>query len=232
MLVEVDSLDNDHGCFAGNSYFAEFLGLSERQVQRLIKSLKDKGYIAISYKYKPQSREIESRSIRVVQEKYPRFIPAPIAQEMAQTGGDKNVADNNTKRNNTKSNNINNKSATPKKVVAPPDLDDIFSPVLAEKVREWMEYKKERREGYKEIGLKSLITEIRHNAERYGETAVAELINTCMAAGYRGIIFDKLKNSHVQNGPAARQQEQAPKSTGNPFLDMLREEQAREAAGE
>ncbi len=255
MLVEVDSLDNDHGCFAGNSYFAEFLGLSERQVQRLIKSLKDKGYIAISYKYKPKSKEIESRSIRVVQEKYPRFIPAPIAQEMAQTGGDinvvgggdinvagvvtdlsqggdKNVADNNTKRNNTKSNNINTKRATPKKVVALPDLDDIFSPVLADKVRDWLEYKKERREGYKEIGLKSLITEIRHNVERYGETAVADLINTCMAAGYRGIIFDKLKNQPMQNNAGGHTQPQTPKSTGNPFLDMLREEQAREAAGE
>lgn len=249
MLVEVDSLDNDHGCFAGNAHFAEFLGLSERQVQRLIKSLKDKGYISITYKYKPKSKEIESRSIRVVQEKYPRFIPAPIAQENRQIGGDthvmgggdknvagvvtkmsqggdKNVVDNNTLPINTITNNINNKAPAQKAVAIPP-LDDIFSPYLAEKVKEWIAYKKERREGYREIGLKSLITEIKHNVERYGEDAVGNLINTCMAAGYRGIIFDKLASGQKPRQDVS-QPASPPVGAGASFMDLLR---AQEAGG-
>lgn len=249
MLVEVDSLDNENGCFAGNAHFAEFLGISERQVQRLVKSLKDKGYVSINYKYKPNSKEIESRSIRVVQENYPRFIPAPIAREAApgggdtmsrgvvtkmspevvtdlSQGGDKNVADSNTDLSNTVFNNTS-KGATVKKTVATPQLEDIFSPTLADKVKDWIQYKKERREAYKEIGLKSLITEIRHNVERYGEQAVIDLITSCMAAGYKGIIFDRLKQSGPVN--TATQAQTKPQETGNPFLRMLKEAEAREA---
>lgn len=29
MLVEIDSLDNEDGCYANNNYFAEFFGISK-----------------------------------------------------------------------------------------------------------------------------------------------------------------------------------------------------------
>ncbi len=45
LFVEIHSLDNEHGCYASNKHFAMFLGISERQVSRLIKKLEDKGYI-------------------------------------------------------------------------------------------------------------------------------------------------------------------------------------------
>ena len=65
--------------------------------------------------------------------------------------------------------------------------------VLINKIKEWLEYKEERKEKYKETGLKSLLTEIENNIEIYGIDNVIELINTCMANNYKGIIFDKLK---------------------------------------
>ncbi|PKF35527.1 helix-turn-helix domain-containing protein [Acinetobacter proteolyticus] len=46
LLVEIDSLDNgERGCFASNSYFANFLKVSESQASRLINTLVDKGLI-------------------------------------------------------------------------------------------------------------------------------------------------------------------------------------------
>lgn len=48
-LVEIDSLDNDDGCFASNKHFAEFFGLSIGRVSQVINSLHEKGYIDVQY---------------------------------------------------------------------------------------------------------------------------------------------------------------------------------------
>lgn len=45
LFVEIHSLDNDRGCFASNRHFAEFFGVSERQIGTYIASLKKKGFI-------------------------------------------------------------------------------------------------------------------------------------------------------------------------------------------
>lgn len=68
-----------------------------------------------------------------------------------------------------------------------------FSPTLKAKAEEWLTYKAERHEGYKPIGLRSLLTEIQNNTKQHGEGAVIDLITQCMANGWKGIIFDKLK---------------------------------------
>lgn len=44
-LVEVDSLDNERGCYANNNYFAKFFGLSTTRVSLVIGSLIKKGYV-------------------------------------------------------------------------------------------------------------------------------------------------------------------------------------------
>ncbi len=41
LFVGIHSLDNEHGCYASNRHFAEFLGISERQVRTYIGSVKD-----------------------------------------------------------------------------------------------------------------------------------------------------------------------------------------------
>ena len=44
-LVEIDSLDNDKGCYANNNYFANFFGLSTTRVSLVINSLIKKGFV-------------------------------------------------------------------------------------------------------------------------------------------------------------------------------------------
>ena len=65
-LVEIDSLDNDEGCFASNAYFAEFFGLSISRVKDVMANLEKKGYITRELIYKEGTREVEKRIIHVV----------------------------------------------------------------------------------------------------------------------------------------------------------------------
>ena len=66
---------------------------------------------------------------------------------------------------------------------------------LQSKMSEWIKYKVERKESYKEQGMKSLLRQIENKSAEYGEQAVIELIDECMSNLYKGIIFDKLKTA-------------------------------------
>ena len=86
----------------------------------------------------------------------------------------------------------------------PPEPDRLiaecgFSLDLEEAVKDWMTYKAEKRQAYKETGFKNLLSQIKGNAERYGDWAVAQLIRECMASNWQGIIFDRLQKEKNNN---------------------------------
>lgn len=60
IFVEIDSLDNEDHCIAGNDYLATFCGCSERKVSDAIKKLSELGYIEVL------SFDGRHRKIRVV----------------------------------------------------------------------------------------------------------------------------------------------------------------------
>lgn len=94
------------------------------------------------------------------------------------------------------------------------------SPKLQAAFDDWLAYKRERREPYKPMGLKALETQVLNNAKTYGDQAVADLIRECMANGWRGIIWDRLRD---RKGGGQRRQDNG-FQTSNPFLEMLEEE--------
>ena len=47
LLAELDSLDREEGCFASNSYFAQFLGVSENTISAIITKLKKLNYVYV-----------------------------------------------------------------------------------------------------------------------------------------------------------------------------------------
>ncbi len=47
MWAEINSLDREFGCVAGNDHFQAVLQVKERQVREYIKRLKDKGLITV-----------------------------------------------------------------------------------------------------------------------------------------------------------------------------------------
>ena len=69
---------------------------------------------------------------------------------------------------------------------------------LKDKMEEWFTYKTERKETYKEQGMKSLLRQVENNQLMYGPEAVCNLIDDSMANGWKGIIFDRLKKEPVR----------------------------------
>jgi len=73
LFVEIHSLDNADGCYAGNRYFADFFKVSERQIRTYVGTLKEKGFIHVT---------IQNRNYRVIRVagKYARAKDADMRQ--------------------------------------------------------------------------------------------------------------------------------------------------------
>jgi hypothetical protein len=63
IIAEVDSLDGEDGCFAGNGHFAKFLRVSEDRVSRMVGVLVKKGVLIRGLKWTPRGRK---RTLSVV----------------------------------------------------------------------------------------------------------------------------------------------------------------------
>ena len=70
--------------------------------------------------------------------------------------------------------------------------DDLamFTGELRQAVKEWLAYKTEKRQGYKPTGRKTLITQIRNQADLHGDSAVSDVIRQSMASNYQGIVWE------------------------------------------
>ena len=64
LLVEIDSLDAEKGCFASNDYFAKFFQLSKSRISDLIGQLVSKGYITTFLLY--EGKQVKRREITMV----------------------------------------------------------------------------------------------------------------------------------------------------------------------
>ena len=73
-------------------------------------------------------------------------------------------------------------------------IDHGFSEPVQGKVLDWIRYKTEKRQGYKETGLKTLITVIQRQIDLYGESAVIRCIEDSMAAGWQGIAWGRIES--------------------------------------
>ena len=73
-------------------------------------------------------------------------------------------------------------------------IDHGFSPSMQTKVLDWIKYKVEKRQGYKETGLKSLLAVVQRQIDLYGEDAVIRCIEDSMAAGWQGIAWGRIEN--------------------------------------
>ena len=183
MLVEIDSFDNEErGCYASNKYFSKFFNITPGRISQIISSLVSKGYISVLYIR--DNQEIKERQIHINRPPYPEVVNKLNTYLENDKRGSKYSKEGyleNAKENNINKNNINN------------NINKYFEDdTLNNSINEWFEYKKQRKGKYTEIGKKKLITQIKNNVDKYGVTAVVNLIDECMANNYQGIIFDKL----------------------------------------
>lgn len=140
MLVEIDSLDNDDGCFASNKYFSDFFGISSGRVSQIINNLIDKGYLKVEYQKK--DKQILGRIMKIQSPPYPQKVFNILNREYLENdeGGIKyskegyleNDEDNNTYINNI-NNNISSSNYLEKQFVR------TISPLEYEKINRWEE---------------------------------------------------------------------------------------------
>lgn len=80
-----------------------------------------------------------------------------------------------------------------------------FSPALQSKLASWFAYKQERRQGYTAQQKHSLLHTVEQKLSIYPESAILALIDQCMVAGWKNIIFERLdKPGAVQHPPGPR----------------------------
>ena len=103
-LVEIDSLDNESGCYASNKYLAEFFSISKGRCSQIINKLQEKGLITIEIIR--EDKIIISRVIRVVNKLNRVFNNEEKGIKNIKGGYLENDKDNNTIYNNTSNNNI------------------------------------------------------------------------------------------------------------------------------
>lgn len=117
LYSEITALCNVKGyCWPGNDYFAELYGVSERTIYRWISKLIKKGYIFVEYNYKPGTKEILKRYIKLAESSVSVCVDnsdlgtdknvSTSCQSCHHTGTDKNVSGGGDK--NVRDNNINN----------------------------------------------------------------------------------------------------------------------------
>lgn len=105
LLVEIDSLDGERGCFALNEHFASHLAISKDRVSKLINGLVDKGYLTSEIIYRENSKIIKSRILHTTIG-YSRKQLEGIGENNYTPPGENNQ-ENNTLINNTTNNTFN-----------------------------------------------------------------------------------------------------------------------------
>lgn len=76
LLIEIYSLTKkkNRECFANNKHFADFVGLKENTVQKMMLKFENAGYIKRNYEYREGTKEIDRRTIKLTQKFYDDFI--------------------------------------------------------------------------------------------------------------------------------------------------------------
>lgn len=66
-----------------------------------------------------------------------------------------------------------------------------FTIIIKDKVLEWLKYKKEKNQKYKETGLKNLLNRVKKDFEQYGEEYVVAEFENSMTQNYSGLYASK-----------------------------------------
>ena len=75
LLIEIYSLtQKDKGCFASNKHFANFIGLKENSIQKMLLKFEQLGLIERIFEYKENTKEIDKRIIILTQKFFDSFV--------------------------------------------------------------------------------------------------------------------------------------------------------------
>jgi hypothetical protein len=160
-LVEIDSLDNEQGCYAGNEYFSKFFGLSKTRVSIVINSLVKKKYITSTIIYKEGTKQILKRVLKVCYRGYIRNVKDPMQEKFIESNTVNNTI-NNTVNNTTekeldkdKEKEIEIEIEKNKNLLTPEQIENLNSKfpdvdieIYIEKIKDWENKKNKKYSNY------------------------------------------------------------------------------------
>lgn len=80
-----------------------------------------------------------------------------------------------------------------------------ISDPVKEKVLEWLRYKRDEiHDTYKEIGFKSLLTQVEQAEQAHGATAVINQIDTAMSSSWKGMFLSTIKDKSAYGNNKAK----------------------------
>lgn len=91
VLLEIYSLSKKNKCYATNKHFADFVGLKENTIQKMMLEFEKAGYIKRIFEYKENSREIKNRIIILTQKFLDEFINEKSENENEYPHGKKSI---------------------------------------------------------------------------------------------------------------------------------------------
>lgn len=169
-----------------NSTLQTFTSLSRVALDRARNELIQKGYI----KYKKGSGNQSGKYLIVC------FDTQIDTQSVTQTDTQY------VTQSNTQSENINKLKHKQKHIKKENIKEKYFeNEQLNKSFNEWLDYKKQRKEKYTEIGLQKLVTQINNRLRVHSVIDITSLIDTCISRNYKGIIFDMLPKKKVEDIP-------------------------------
>lgn len=91
VLLEIYSLSKKNKCYATNKHFADFVGLKENTIQKMMLEFERAGYIKRIFEYKENSKEIKNRIIILTQKFLDEFINEKAEGENEDSHGKKSI---------------------------------------------------------------------------------------------------------------------------------------------
>lgn len=171
---EITALCNKTGyCFATNDYFAKLYKVSKVSVSKWIKELVENGFITSEIEYGP-NKEILNRYLRIFNDPIKEKFNTPIKEKLM---------DNNTRFNNTSNNKEKNKKEDE-------FLEEVKESPIYDAFRLWLDYKKERGQTYKFIGLKGAFEKLQKFSNG-NELIANDIINEAISNNWSGFFAKK-----------------------------------------
>lgn len=221
-LCEVDGY-----CWATNDYFAQKMNKSKDRISRLISQLEKQGHLHTEIVKNPQTKEIVQRRLWISEKAYEKakkneVIPdTPIGIFNDTPIGKNNDTYRQKYQGLYKENNKAYKyplyppEGKPGKDAAQKTIweqygieiaDYKFSAAMISELEKWVQYKQERRQGYKRTGLTTILNRAKKYSDAFGAAAVIELFENTIASNYQGPAWDKLgKTSWKENNAQVQQ---------------------------
>jgi hypothetical protein len=189
LLLIISSLSAKTGyCYATNDFLAKQFNTTIWTISKKITKLKELGYIKVDYEM--VGKEIKQRNIVLLD------MTTPIV-EMSNTPcrNEQYPLVENAKDNNINNNIINKKENIKEK------SDYFDNQELNNAFIEWLEYKKEKHQSYKEKGLTALINKINKDLKEYSIDDIIDGIHNSIANNYQGLFYKKSITTNKKSSP-------------------------------